>query len=108
AELRALAGPASLDVGPLDLDVEDHATNAPTVVRRTDDALDLLADVLAGEVMVAAAAIAYRAPDPSLLANGTRRILELVRAASGGEGSGRTASDIHAAVRELLTGPLAA
>jgi len=108
AELRTLAGPASLDVGPLDLGVEDHATNAPTVVRRTDEALDVLADVLAGELMVAAASLAYRAPDPTLLGLGTRRILGLVRAASAGREPDAPVAEAHAAVRDLLEGPLAA
>lgn len=51
AELRGLVDPATLDIGPLDLGVEDHATNAPLAVRRTDEALDLLDDLLAVELL---------------------------------------------------------
>ena len=106
AELRSLAQPASLDVGQLDLGVEDHATNAPTVVRKTDEALGLALDVLAGELLVAAGSIAWSTPDMTLLGSRTRRIFELVHAASSGAGA--DASSAHAAVRVLLTGPLAA
>ena len=52
-ELRALANPVSLDVAPLDLGVEDHATNATETVRRTDQALDVLEDLLAIELLAA-------------------------------------------------------
>src|SRR3954469_2213790 len=53
AELRQLAGPASLDIGVLDQGVEDHSTGAPLSARKADEALDLLADVLAIELLLA-------------------------------------------------------
>lgn len=53
AELRQLAGPATLDVAPLDVGIEDHATGAPISVRRTEIALDRLEDVLAVELLLA-------------------------------------------------------
>ena len=52
-EMRAAAGPVTLDVPALDLAVEDHATNAPFAVRRTDETLDLLEDVLTAELLIA-------------------------------------------------------
>jgi histidine ammonia-lyase len=107
AELRTMAGPASLDVGPLDLGVEDHATNAPAAVRLTDEALDVLGDVLAGELMVAAASLAARDPRPAALGRGTRRLLDLVRAAVERDGLAVSAAEAHAAVRDLLEGPVA-
>jgi histidine ammonia-lyase len=54
AELRELAGPVTLDISPLDLAVEDHATNATLAARRSDDALDLLDDMFAIELLAAA------------------------------------------------------
>jgi histidine ammonia-lyase len=54
AELRELAGPVTLDIAPLDLAVEDHATNATLAARRSDDALDLLDDIFAVELLAAA------------------------------------------------------
>jgi histidine ammonia-lyase len=53
AELRQLADPATLDVGALDLEVEDHATGAPMSIARTDMALDRLQDVFAVELLMA-------------------------------------------------------
>ncbi|TMG24306.1 MAG: aromatic amino acid lyase [Chloroflexi bacterium] len=53
AALRGMAQPATLDIGTLDLAVEDHATNAPETVRRTDEALDALEDILAVELLMA-------------------------------------------------------
>ena len=53
AALRGMAQPATLDIGTLDLAVEDHATNAPETVRRTEEALDALEDILAVELLMA-------------------------------------------------------
>ena len=53
AELKQLAAPATLDIPPLDLGVEDHATAAPLTVRKTDAALGLLEDLLAIELLLA-------------------------------------------------------
>lgn len=70
ATLRGLAGPASLDIGPLDQGVEDHATNAPEAAARTDDALDALEDILAIELLMAAG-IVRRGRLASSLGRGT-------------------------------------
>jgi histidine ammonia-lyase len=53
AALRQLAGPATLDVVPLDLEIEDHATGAPLSVLRTDEALERLEQILAVELLLA-------------------------------------------------------
>lgn len=53
ADLRQSAGPATLDVGPLDLAIEDHATGAPISVWRTANALDRMEEVLAVELLLA-------------------------------------------------------
>ncbi len=53
AELRHLAGPATLDTAPLDIGVEDHATGAPLSVAITDRALQMLGDILACEMLLA-------------------------------------------------------
>jgi histidine ammonia-lyase len=52
AHLRQLAAPATLDIPPLDLGVEDHATNAPETVQRTSESLDALEDILAEELLL--------------------------------------------------------
>ena len=53
AEMRALAAPVTLDIGSLDQGTEDHATNAPLSVQRTAQSLDVLAQVLAIELIIA-------------------------------------------------------
>ena len=53
AELRHLARPVTLDCPPLDFDVEDHATLAPTAVLYARRSLALLREILAIEAMLA-------------------------------------------------------
>jgi histidine ammonia-lyase len=53
AELKHLAAPVSIHLPPLDLDVEDHGTVAPTVVFTTRRALHLLDTILTCEVQMA-------------------------------------------------------
>jgi histidine ammonia-lyase len=66
AELKQLAAPATLDVPPLDIGVEDHATGAPLAVRKTDDALRLLEGILSIEVLMANDVLATEPGHPSL------------------------------------------
>ena len=75
AQLRALAAPVTLDVSPLDLGVEDHSTNAPEAVRMTDEALDLLEQILVVELLMARAALAVEVRTPSV-GVGTRIALD--------------------------------
>jgi histidine ammonia-lyase len=99
AELRELAGPATLDIGPLDNGVEDHATNAPGTVRRTEEALAILEDILAVELVMARATV-----DPSAgsLGVGAKTAFEVVAEILGSAG-GRASNEIHATVRDALT-----
>ena len=53
AELKHLTAPVSIHLPPLDLDVEDHGTLAPSVVFTTRRALDLLDTILSCEVQMA-------------------------------------------------------
>ena len=64
-ELRDAAGPVTLDIAPLDVGVEDHSTNAPFAVQRTDKALALAEGILAVELLVA--------DDMQRIARGDRR-----------------------------------
>jgi histidine ammonia-lyase len=100
AELRQLAGPATLDVGVLDQGVEDHSTAAPQTVRKTDEALDLLADVLAIEVLLAIDVLGMRPQVPSL-GRGTSALYDSVRAAVAALDD-RSPESVHRAVRAVL------
>ncbi|RFU23301.1 aromatic amino acid ammonia-lyase [Geodermatophilus marinus] len=106
AELRQLAAPATLDVPPLDNGVEDHATGAPLSARKAGAALDLLADVLAVELLLAgdvlAPGSAGTAPDGRALGTGPRAALELVRAATAAAEPYPDA--VHRALRERFPG----
>jgi histidine ammonia-lyase len=53
AELKHLAAPVSIHLPPLDLDVEDHGTVAPSVVFTTRRALNLLDTILTCEAQLA-------------------------------------------------------
>jgi histidine ammonia-lyase len=100
-ELRALAGPVSLDVGPLDIAVEDHATNAPLCVRLGDDALDLLDDMLTVEILTCADILRVAAAD-ARSGVGVAAALAEVAAVRDALGPRPPADELHAAVRAAL------
>jgi histidine ammonia-lyase len=79
-ELKQLAAPATLDIPPLDLGVEDHHTAAPLSVRKTDIALGLLEDLLAIELLLARDLLGLR-PEESVLGAGPEAALRMVEEA---------------------------
>jgi histidine ammonia-lyase len=79
-ELKQLAAPATLDIPPLDLGVEDHHTAAPLSVRKTDTALGLLEDLLAIELLLARDLLGLR-PEKSVLGAGPEAALRMVEEA---------------------------
>ena len=107
SELRDAAGPVTLDVAPLDSGVEDHSTNAPLAVRRTDQALATAEAVLAIELLVVDDMLAISRP-----ARRTGGPVEAARAALGEVrrhlGPRPPAAKLHAAVVEALPAILAA
>ena len=108
AALRALAAPVTLDIGPLDNGVEDHATNAAEAARVTADALDALADVLTVELLMSRA-ILIADETRRGLGVGTRRALEAVDEALADIPDDAPSGQAVAAVKRLLTdGTLAA
>lgn len=96
-ELRQLAAPATLDVPSLDRGVEDHGTGAALSVRQTERALDLLDDLLAIEVLLAADALRVGQQDGRTLGRGTAPLLaevdDVVRSATPSPDA------VHAALR---------
>jgi histidine ammonia-lyase len=106
AELRILAGPATLDVPPLDLGVEDHATNAPLAVRRTGEALDVAEDVLTVELLTATASVGWRDETRERMSPRTAAALDLVASTLAALGPGASSAAVHAAARGLLSGRL--
>lgn len=96
-ELKQLAAPASLDTPPLDIGVEDHGTSAPLSVRKTDDALGLLEDLLAIELMLARDVLTA-APARSVLGVGTSAALRMVEQAIAAAAAQPDA--VHRALRD--------
>jgi len=101
AELRQLAAPVSLDVGVLDQGVEDHSTAAPLAVRKADEALDLLADILTVELLLAADILGLR-PELPTLGEGTAALYASVRGAIAGLPD-PSPDGAHAAARAVLS-----
>ncbi|MCZ7661607.1 MAG: aromatic amino acid lyase [Thermoleophilia bacterium] len=62
AELKQLGAPATLDVPPLDMEIEDHATSAPLTVGKTASALELLENLLTIEFLLAGTCSRFPAP----------------------------------------------
>jgi len=104
AELRQLAGPATLDVPVLDMGHEDHATGAPLTVARTAAALDVLETLLTAEVLLARDVLAVTRPAP-VLGAGTGALLATVDAALAEPAAvAATPGAVHDLVREVLRG----
>jgi histidine ammonia-lyase len=101
ARLRALAGPVSLDIGPLDNAVEDHATNATEAARVTAEALDALADVLAVELLMARALL-MAGETRAKLGSGTALALEAVDRELAGIPEDAPSGEAVAATKRLL------
>jgi histidine ammonia-lyase len=103
AELRQLAGPATLGAPPLDLDVEDHSTLAPLAVTLTQRALHHLETIFAIEALIAVESLSMREPT-SRLGMGTQVAYAAVRAALDHLGADPSASAAVEAVRAALAG----
>ncbi len=105
AAVRQLAGPATLDVVPLDLGIEDHATGAPLSVIRADELMDWLEQVLGVELLMAHDLLAMRAAEARVGAGASA----LMRAVDGELVELEAATDsveFHAAaVRVMRRGP---
>jgi histidine ammonia-lyase len=105
AELRLGAQPATLDIGPLDLGVEDHATNAPQAARHTADALVLLQDVLSIELLTDVSLVRHHPtgrPVPPAIA----AAFDAVRGVREPLGERPSAAAVHAAVSSALSGAI--
>jgi histidine ammonia-lyase len=100
AELRRLAGPATLDIGVLDQGVEDHSTGAPLSVRTADEALDLLADLLAVELLLATDVLGMQPRLPAL-GRGTAALYESAASAVAALDD-RSSEAVHRAARAVL------
>ena len=101
AQLRSLASPISLDIGALDNAVEDHATNASEAARISAEAIDVLADVLAVELLMARALL-IGDESRAKLGAGTKQALGKLDQALAGIPEDAPSGDAVAATKRLL------
>jgi histidine ammonia-lyase len=101
AELRGLAAPATLDVPPLDIGVEDHATAAPLTVRVTERALVLAEDIVVIEMMLARGLLLLSGAEQPL-GRGSRACLEAIAATYADLQPAAAPADVHVRVRTAL------
>ena len=100
ADLRQLAEPATLDIAPLDLGIEDHASGAPLSVMRTEAALERLDDILAVELLIARDLLISTVSNRRLGA-GAAAVLETVNSALKDLGQDVSSGEFHATVRRM-------
>jgi histidine ammonia-lyase len=102
SELRDFAGPVTLDIAPLDLGVEDHATNAVLAVQRSELAIDLLDDILTVELLTSRAVLSAAVSAGEAVAPGVAKVLAELTLLDE-ELPGELAADqVHAAVKAHL------
>ena len=101
SELEQLAQPATLDVPPLDIGIEDHATGAPLSVQKTESALKLLEDITTIELMLARDVLSMTVPRPSL-GKGTEPVCLAIEELLASDQEDRSPAAIHEAARAQL------
>jgi histidine ammonia-lyase len=93
----------SLEIGPLDSAVEDHATNATEAARVSAQALDVLGDVLSVELLMARALLIDDETRPRL-GEGTRQALDIVDRALADLDDDGPSGEAVAIVKSLIAG----
>jgi histidine ammonia-lyase len=107
SECKRLAVPASVDSIPSSAMQEDHVSMGWSAARKLRRSLDLVARVLAIEILTAARALDFRAPLVS--APATAAVVQRLRESVAGPGPDRhLAPEIEAAVAGVLDGSLLA
>jgi histidine ammonia-lyase len=101
AEMRHLANTTTLDVGALDLGIEDHGTGAPMSIGRVEDSLDRLHDVLAVEFLMARDLLVVRAGGARTGAGATAVLASLNRELKE-FGASTESRQFHAATLHLM------
>jgi histidine ammonia-lyase len=101
AEARSLVDPVSLDIGVLDVGVEDHAANAPLAVRRSDELISIALDILCIELATARASLELTGAAGSV-GEGTRAACAAFDEAVATVGGPPPADRLVAVLREAL------
>lgn len=103
--LRQLAQPVTLDVPPLDLSVEDHATNASEALWVTSEIVEIVSEILTVETLIAFARLSTSGPGGRLGAR-TGRLVDHVGEQLGNLPMGTLPDETHTRVAEAITNNL--
>jgi histidine ammonia-lyase len=101
SELKQLAAPATLDAPPLDIGTEDHATGAPLSVRKAEESVLLLEDLIAIEFLLARDVLATAGPQRKL-GQSTGKVFRTVEESIAAAPPGVSSGEIHASLRSML------
>jgi histidine ammonia-lyase len=101
SELKQLAAPATIDSSPLDIGTEDHATDAPLSVRKANEAVGLLEDLIVIELLMARDALATT-PVARQLGAVTGETLRMVEESIEASLPESSPSDLHRSVRGTM------
>jgi histidine ammonia-lyase len=101
SELKQLAAPATMDSPPLDIGTEDHGTGAPLSVRKADEAVRILEDLIVIELLMARDVLAT-APVGGDLGAATRLALQRFDETIGAAPPQSSPSDIHRSLRSAM------
>lgn len=101
--LRQLAPPVSLDVPPLDLSVEDHATNASEALWVTREAVEIIEEILTVEALIAFARLSMT-PSGGRLGEGTGDLFGIIAGVVHELPAGTPPDVTHERVRNALHG----
>lgn len=100
--LRQLAQPVTLDVPTLDLGVEDHSTNLPVALIMVEEAMGIVEELLASELLTAVALLGLDGGLGEGLGRGTGRLLGEVASLLDELPTGSSPGDAHEEVSALL------
>ncbi len=101
SDLKQLAAPATLDTPPLDIGTEDHGTGAPLSVRKADEAVAVLEDLIIIEVLMAQDVLATSQSERKL-GVATRKALLTLTEAIDRAPADASSSDIHKWFRSAM------
>lgn len=99
--LRQIAQPVTLDVPSLDLNVEDHATNAAEVLWTIEEVVDMLTEILVVEILISFGRLSLEDSGQQLGA-GSERAIHLVGRVLDSLPAGTLPDETHRRVKESL------
>lgn len=103
--LRQIAQPVTLDVPSLDLNIEDHATNAAETLWTLREVVDIVTEILVVEILISFGRLSLEDPDTQLGA-GSRRAIDLVGRVLDSLPPGALPDETHRRVQDSLVANL--